>query len=82
MTTFSNFTYDELTIGQTASMTRQVTADDVKTFALVANDYNPAHPLDIEYAEQSQEGVIAWYVDNRLLSALIGTNFQAWGQFI
>ena len=38
MTTFSNFTYDELTIGQTASMTRQVTADDVKAFALVNHD--------------------------------------------
>ena len=80
MTTFSNFTYDELTIGQTASMTRQVTADDVKAFALVTHDYNPVH-LDNEYAEQSQfKGVIAhgmWTAG--LLSALIGTKFPGLG---
>lgn len=80
MTTFSNFTYEELTIGQTASMTRQVTADDVKAFALVTHDYNPAH-LDNEYAEQSQfKGVIAhgmWTAG--LLSALIGTKFPGLG---
>ena len=80
MTTFSNITYEELTIGQTASMTRQVTADDVKAFALVTHDYNPAH-LDNEYAEQSQfKGVIAhgmWTAG--LLSALIGTKFPGLG---
>ena len=80
MTTFSNFTYEELTIGQTASMTRQVTADDVKAFALVTHDYNPVH-LDNEYAEQSQfKGVIAhgmWTAG--LLSALIGTKFPGLG---
>ena len=35
MTTFSNFTYEELTIGQTASMTRQVTADVSKHLRLL-----------------------------------------------
>lgn len=80
MITFSNFTYDELAVGQTASMTRQVTADDVKAFAMVTQDYNPAH-LDNDYAEQTQfKGVIVhgmWTAG--LLSALIGTKFPGLG---
>ena len=56
-----------------------MTADDVKAFALVTHDYNPAH-LDNEYAEQSQfKGVIAWYVDSRSLSALIGNQISRFG---
>lgn len=80
MTTLSNFTYDELTVGQTASLTRQVTAADVKAFAMVTRDYNPAH-LDQDYAEQSQfKEVIAhgmWAAG--LISALLGTKFPGFG---
>ena len=52
MPAFSNYTYDELTVGQSQSLTRQVTEDDVKAFAMVTHDYNPAH-LDAEYAADS-----------------------------
>lgn len=80
MTTFNNITYDELTIGQSGSMTRQVTAADVKAFAMVTHDYNPAH-LDNEYADGSQfKGVIAhgmWAAG--LISALLGTKFPGVG---
>lgn len=41
MPAFSNYTYDELTVGQSQSLTRQVTEDDVKAFAMVTHDYNP-----------------------------------------
>lgn len=80
MITFSNFTFEELTIGQTATMTRQVTADDVKAFAMVTHDYNPAH-LDDDYAEQSQFKVVIvhgmWTAG--LLSALIATKLPGLG---
>lgn len=80
MTTFSNVTYDELSVGQSASMTRTVTADDIKAFAMVSHDYNPAH-LDHEYANNSQfKGVIAhgmWAAG--LISALLGTKFPGVG---
>lgn len=80
MITFSNFTFEELTIGQTATMTRQVTADDVKAFAMVTHDYNPAH-LDDDYAKQSQFKVVIvhgmWTAG--LLSALIATKLPGLG---
>ncbi|MFW2176338.1 MULTISPECIES: MaoC/PaaZ C-terminal domain-containing protein [unclassified Moraxella] len=80
MTTFSNVTYDELSIGQSDSMTRTVTEDDVKAFAMVTHDYNPAH-LDSEYADNSMfKGKIAhgmWAAG--LISALLGTKFPGVG---
>jgi len=49
MSTLQNFTFDELTIGQTASYTRTVSEEDVKLFAAVSGDVNPVH-LDAEFA--------------------------------
>lgn len=46
-----NRTFDELSIGDTASLTRTVTPDDVQLFAGVSGDINPAH-LDPEFAAQ------------------------------
>lgn len=80
MTTMTNYTYDELSIGQSASMTRTVSEDDIKAFAMVSHDYNPAH-LDHEYAENSAfKGVIAhgmWAAG--LISAVLGTKFPGPG---
>lgn len=80
MTTLTNYTYDELSIGQSASLTRQVTSDDIKAFAMVSHDYNPAH-LDSDYADNTQfKGVIAhgmWAAG--LISALLGTKFPGVG---
>ena len=80
MTTFTNYTYDELAIGDSQSLTRQVTAEDVKAFAMVSHDYNPAH-LDENYADNSQfKGVIVhgmWAAG--LISALLGTKFPGVG---
>lgn len=49
MNTLTNFTYDEITIGQTASYSKCLTEDTVTLFAAVSGDVNPVH-LDAEFA--------------------------------
>jgi len=49
MSQLSNFTYDELTLGQKASFSKHVTEQDVVLFAAVSGDVNPVH-LDEDFA--------------------------------
>ena len=49
MTTLSNYTYDEIAIGQTATYTREVAERDIQLFAKVSGDVNPVH-LDEDFA--------------------------------
>jgi 3-hydroxybutyryl-CoA dehydratase len=53
MPTISNYTYDELTIGQTASYSKRIEERDVQLFAAVSGDVNPVH-LDPEFAASTQ----------------------------
>lgn len=53
MPVISNYTYDELTIGQTASYSKRIEERDVQLFAAVSGDVNPVH-LDPEYAASTQ----------------------------
>ena len=75
-----NLTYDELSLGQSAVMARTITLDDIRAFAAVSGDTNPAH-LDPEYANDTLfHGVIAhgmW--GGALISALLGTEFPGPG---
>jgi phosphate acetyltransferase len=75
-----NATYDEISLGQTAQLVRTLTLDDIRAFAAVSGDTNPAH-LDPEYADASLfRGVIAhgmW--GGSLISALLGTVFPGPG---
>ncbi len=50
-----NYTYDEITLGQTASMTREITERDIQLFAAVSGDVNPVH-LDADYAAATDFG--------------------------
>jgi len=45
-----NKTYDEIKIGDSATLTRTLTKQDIQLFAIVTGDMNPAH-LDEAYAE-------------------------------
>jgi phosphate acetyltransferase len=47
-----NFTFDELQVGQSASLSRVLTKKDIELFAFVSGDVNPAH-LDKEFATAS-----------------------------
>ena len=49
MSQLSNFTYDEIAIGQTASYSKLVLEQDILMFSAVSGDVNPVH-LDEEYA--------------------------------
>ncbi len=75
-----NLTYDELSLGQSAVMARTISLDDIRAFAAVSGDTNPAH-LDPEYANDTLfHGVIAhgmW--GGALISALLGTEFPGPG---
>lgn len=46
----TNKTYDEIKIGDSASITRTLTKQDIQLFAVVTGDMNPAH-LDENYAK-------------------------------
>jgi phosphate acetyltransferase len=75
-----NVLYDEIHIGQTAQIMRTLTLDDIRAFAAVSGDNNPAH-LDPAYADATLfHGVIAhgmW--GGALISALLGTVFPGPG---
>jgi 3-hydroxybutyryl-CoA dehydratase len=45
----SNYTYEEITIGQKASYTKEIQEKDIQLFAAVSGDVNPVH-LDAEFA--------------------------------
>jgi 3-hydroxybutyryl-CoA dehydratase len=55
MPTISNFTYDEIHIGQKAQYQKQVSANDIVLFAAASGDLNPVH-LDAEFAAATSFG--------------------------
>lgn len=55
MAQISNFTYDEISIGQKARYTRTITRREVVLFAAASGDVNPLH-LDAEYASGTPFG--------------------------
>ncbi|MFZ9257250.1 MAG: MaoC/PaaZ C-terminal domain-containing protein, partial [Burkholderiaceae bacterium] len=75
-----NTTYDELSIGQSATLTRTLSLNDIRAFAAVSGDTNPAH-LDPAYANQTLfHGVIGhgmW--GGALISAVLGAQFPGPG---
>ncbi len=75
-----NHTFDEISVGDTASLVRTLTGEDIKLFALVSGDVNPAH-LDPEYADGDMfHRIIAhgmWGAS--LISAVLGTELPGPG---
>ena len=49
MSTLENYTFDEITIGQTATYNKSLSEDDITLFAAVSGDVNPVH-LDEAFA--------------------------------
>jgi 3-hydroxybutyryl-CoA dehydratase len=49
MPQLANYTYEEISIGQTASYSKQVEERDIQLFAAVSGDVNPVH-LDADFA--------------------------------
>ena len=75
-----NRTFDELTIGDSASLTRILSRRDIELFAIVSGDVNPAH-LDPAYAETSffHEVIAHGMWGGALVSAVLGTKLPGPG---
>jgi len=74
VTMIENVTFDEIRIGQSASLSRRLTMYDIQLFATVSGDINPAH-LDTEYASSSRFHKVIGHGmwSGSLISAVLGT---------
>ena len=81
-----NRTFDEIKVGDSASLVRTLTKDDISIFAAMSGDVNPAH-VDEEYARSDMfHKIIAhgmW--GGSLISTVLGTKLPApapstWGR--
>lgn len=70
----TNITYDEIRVGQSASLTKTLSQDDIKLFAVMSGDINPAH-LDKKYADDSRFGGIIGHGmwSGAIISTVLGT---------
>lgn len=79
-TLIANKTYDEIVIGESASLVKTLRKDDIELFALVSGDLNPTH-LDDEYASNSPlkkvVGHSMW--TGSLISGVLGTHLPGPG---
>ena len=79
-TMIENRVFAELAIGESASITRTLTKEDIDLFAIVSGDVNPAH-LDPAYAETDMfHKIIAhgmW--GGALISSVLGTRLPGLG---
>ena len=75
-----NRTFDEIAVGDSASIVRTLTLDDIELFAVVSGDVNPSH-VDPAYATTDPfHGVVAhgmW--GGGLISAVLGTRLPGPG---
>ncbi len=75
-----NRTFDEINIGDSASLNRTLTEKDIQVFAIMSGDINPAH-VDAEYAQSDMfKKIIAhgmW--GGALISTVLGTELPGPG---
>jgi phosphate acetyltransferase len=76
----SNFTYEEIKVGQSVTLVKQLTQNDIYLFGYMSGDVNPAH-FNPEYAKGTMfKDVIAhgmW--SGSLISTLLGTQLPGPG---
>ena len=73
-------TYESLQIGDSFSLSRLVTADDVQTFATLTGDDNPIH-VDEAYAEKTRFGkpIVHGVLLLGFISKVLGRDFPGHG---
>jgi phosphate acetyltransferase len=78
--TLENITFDEIKVGDSASLTRTVHREDIQLFAVVSGDVNPSH-LDDQYARESHFGEVVAHgmLSGAIISALLGNQFPGPG---
>jgi 3-hydroxybutyryl-CoA dehydratase len=72
--------FDELSVGDTAEMTFDVTEKAIETFAQVSGDDNPVH-LDEDFARTTQFGtrIAHGMLSAGFISAMVGTKLPGYG---
>jgi phosphotransacetylase/acyl dehydratase len=75
-----NRTFDEITVGDSATLVRTLTEQDIKLFAVMSGDINPAH-VDPDYAMSSRfrEVIGHGMWSGALISTVLGTEFPGPG---
>ncbi|HYA99288.1 MAG TPA: MaoC/PaaZ C-terminal domain-containing protein [Ktedonobacteraceae bacterium] len=80
MNLIENCTFDEIQVGETASLVRTLSKEDIELFAVMSGDVNPAH-VDEDYAKSDVfHKIIAhgmWGAS--LISTLLGTKLPGPG---
>jgi phosphotransacetylase/acyl dehydratase len=75
-----NRTFDEIAVGDSASLQRRLTLQDIKLFAVMSGDVNPAH-VDEDYAKSSRfhEVIAHGLWGGALISTVLGTQLPGPG---
>ncbi len=75
-----NRTFDEIALGDGATLTRTLTERDIMLFAVMSGDINPAH-VDVDYAKNSlfREVIGHGMWSGALISTVLGTQFPGPG---
>ena len=78
-----NKTYDEIKVGDSSSLTRTLMPEDVKLFAVLTGDVNPA-VVDPQYSESGQfrEVIAHGMWSGSLISTVLGTQFPGPGTIL
>ena len=79
----ANKTFDEIRIGDSASLTRTLMPEDVKLFAVLTGDVNPA-VVDPKYSESGmfREVIAHGMWSGSLISTVLGTQFPGPGTIL
>ena len=80
MSQMENVTFDEMEIGTNASVTKEITKEEIQLFARVSGDVNPVH-LDEEYAKNTMfKGNISHgFLPASVVSTVLGTKLPGAG---
>jgi len=75
-----NRTFDEIQVGDSATLVRTLKPEDIQLFAIMSGDVNPAH-VDPEYAKSSmfREVIAHGMWGGALISTVLGTQFPGPG---
>ena len=79
----TNKTYDEIAVGDSASLTRTLMPEDVKLFAILTGDINPA-TIDPKYSESGmfREAIAHGMWSGSLISTVLATQFPGPGTIL
>ncbi|HEY7535085.1 MAG TPA: MaoC/PaaZ C-terminal domain-containing protein, partial [Thermodesulfobacteriota bacterium] len=75
-----NHTFEEIQIGNSASLTRTLTKEDIQLFSVMSGDVNPTH-LDEEFANKFLAGGLTGHSmwSGSIVSAILGTELPGPG---